>query len=140
MRAACGLLGLLLTLGAGAPAQACGHCVEDKVAAVYDHAVEKAARTAHHHVAYFAIEGTLVNTVAVKRSIEAVLTTQDGIDKASVRVSMELAALSFSFDPRRAALATAQAAIERKLAPQKLGLTMLKVVDGGAPAKLARRE
>jgi hypothetical protein len=138
MRAVVGVLGLLLALGASAPASACGHCVEDKVAAVYDHAVEKAALGQHHHVAYFAIEGTLLNTAAVKHSIERMLTTQDGIDKNSVRVSLDLAALSFSFDPHRTAFASAQAAIERKLAPQRLRLTMLKFVDGGAPAKLAK--
>ena len=43
---------------------ACGHCIEDKVAAVYDHVIVAKAVREKHVVAFFGIEGPLVvNTV-----------------------------------------------------------------------------
>ncbi len=129
MKAVLCTVGALLVLVGSAPATACGHCVEDKVAAVYDHGVESRARLKRHHVAYFAIDGPLVVNPAVKRSIEAILSSTDGVDKNSVHVSLELAALSFSFDPRRKSFASAQQAIEKKLAPSGLRLMELKFID-----------
>ncbi len=127
--------GLLLALASSAPAHACGHCVEDKVAAVYDHGVESRARSLKHHVAYFAIDGPLVVNASVKQSIEDILKTMDGIDRGSVRVSLELAALSFSFDPHRKSFASVQQAIEKKLASKGLRLMELKFIDGSAQAR-----
>lgn len=132
MKAIVYAIGLALGLCGAAPAHACGHCVEDKVAAVYDHAVVSQARVRNHHVAYFGIEGPLASNDAQKRSIEETLQTLDGIDKNSVHVSLELAALSFSFDPRRSSFASAQQAIEKKLAPQGLRLMELKFIDAHA--------
>jgi hypothetical protein len=114
--------------GAGA-VHACGSCVEDKVAAVYDYSVISQARIQKHHVAFFAIDGPLVNNEAQKRSIEETLKALDGVDKNSVHVSLDLAALSFSFDPRRSSFASAQKAIEKKLAPKGLSLMELKFID-----------
>ena len=40
-------------------ALACGHCVEDKIAAVYDHAMVTRSLAVKHRVAFFAIDGAL---------------------------------------------------------------------------------
>ena len=47
----------LLALVAATPAIGCGHCVEDKVAAVYDHGLIMKALGEHHQVVFFGIEG-----------------------------------------------------------------------------------
>src|SRR3982750_1452609 len=60
MRAA--VFSLLLAAG---PAAACGYCVEDKIAATYDHAVVTQAFARKHQVAFFHVDGT-----ASRRALE----------------------------------------------------------------------
>ena len=124
MRAVAAAAGLLSGLHV-VVAAACGHCVEDKVAAVYDYATVTKAKAGHHAMAFFAIEGRLVPDESLRQAIGNMARATDGVDKESVRVSLDLAALSFSFDPRRTSLGTVQKSIARKMAFKKLGLTEL---------------
>jgi hypothetical protein len=133
MRAALHALGLILLSYASA-ASACGHCVEDKVAAVYDYAVVTQAFKQKHQVAFFGIDGALVVNDNSRREIEAIARDIPGLDKGSMRVSLESAALSVAFDPVRTSFAKLQSALERKLAPKKLSLLPMRVID--EPAKL----
>lgn len=127
--------GLLLALHA-ASASACGHCVEDKVAAVYDHAAAQQAFTRKHQVAFFGIDGPLTLDERSRRELEALLRDIPLVDQGSIRISLESAALSAAFDPRRASFAQVQRALERKLSPKKLFLLPLRVMDG--PAKFTQ--
>jgi hypothetical protein len=118
------LLGLLL---ASSSALACGVCVEDKIAAVYDHAAVLQALAAKRTVVFFHIDGKLVVDERSKRSIAAMARATPGVDPASVRVSCELASLALAYDPRRANLAVVQSSIERRLAPLGLSLLAMQV-------------
>jgi hypothetical protein len=129
VRAQCGTAVLLLALH-GLSAIACGHCIEDKVAAVYDYAVVMKALERKHHVAFFAIDGPLVADEAAYRAITAILASARGVDKGSARVSVESASLSFGFDPKRTRLVEVQRALETRLAPKQLSLLPLQVMDG----------
>lgn len=103
---------------AGGNAAACGHCVEDRIAAVYDHALVQRARASKHQVAYFAWDSALTRDETSRRRVLAVAEAVPGIDQGSVRVSMEPAAIAVAFDPRRsdaAAIATALRAALRRL-------------------------
>jgi hypothetical protein len=119
-----------LVLACNAPAAfACGYCVEDKMAAAYDHAVVVRALGQKHHVAFFHVDGNLVPGDATKRALEALAESAAGADKGSVRVSVESATLSIAFDPLRSPVAALQIALERKLASRKLSLMLLQVMD-----------
>lgn len=115
-------------LAASAAAYACGYCVEDKVAAVYDHSVVTRALAAKRVIVFFAIDGTLADAERTRRSIEDIARSARGVDAASVRVSMELAALSLAFDPRRMTLAAVEKALDRRLAPLGLSLLTMKLM------------
>ena len=132
-RAAIAAAGLLLALQAPA-ALACGYCVEDKIAAVYDHAVVARALGRKHHVVFFHIDGTLAPGERTRRALEAIAESTEGVDKGSARVSVASAALAVAFDPRRTVFADVQKGLERKLAPKKLSLLPLRVMD--RPAEL----
>jgi hypothetical protein len=125
--------GLLLALQ-GTAAIACGHCVEDKIAAVYDYAIVTQALGQKHQVAFFAIEGVLTPGNDVRQIIKAVESASVA-DKDSARVSVESASLSVAFDPRHVPFATLQKALERKLAAQKLSLHPLRVMSRAAKIK-----
>ena len=89
-----------LLLGANT-AHACGHCIEDKIAACYDHAVVTQALSRKHQVAFFALDGPLAGGAIEKKAIELLASSAPGVDAGSVRVSTETAALSVAFDPAR---------------------------------------
>jgi hypothetical protein len=107
---------------------ACGVCVEDKMAAVYDHATVSGAIARNHHVAFFHIDGALAPGLATKRALEELANAATGVDRGSARASPESAALSVAFDPRRVPVVALQTALERRLAPRKNSLTLLKVL------------
>jgi hypothetical protein len=112
-----------------APAPACGFCVEDKMAAAYDHAVVTRALARQHHVAFFHVEGRLAPGTASKHALEKLAESPPGADKGSARVSVDLATLSVAFDPRRSTLTDLQKELERRLAGKKLSLLLLQVMD-----------
>jgi len=127
---------LLAVLLAASPAAfACGHCVEDKVASVYDHAAVTRAIAAKHTVVFFAIDGTLKPGQPMRLRIERLAASVPGVDAASVRLSMELASLALAFDSRRTTLLDVQAGLERKLAPLGLSLLAMRLMD--TPGDLA---
>ena len=79
---------LAMTLAAGAPASgwACGACVEDKVAATYDHTVIRAAIAKHQQVVFVAIESPgAVSEVNVR--IAATASKVRGVQAGTLRTS-----------------------------------------------------
>ncbi len=108
---------------------ACGYCVEDKMASVYDHAVVTRALGQQHHIAFFHVDGRLAMGDAGKRALIQVVESAPGADRGSARVSVESASLSVAFDPKRTPVVALQKDIERKLAGKGLTLMLLQVMD-----------
>lgn len=120
----------LLALLVSSEALACGVCVEDKIAAVYDHAAVQQAYAAKRTVVYFHIDGKLVVNERTRRSISDIARATPGVDAASVRVSCELASMALAFDGRRTSLVKVQESLEKRLSAQGLSLLAMQVRDG----------
>jgi hypothetical protein len=137
MRAAFGAAGYLLAALAlvfsARDAFACGYCVEDRVAVVYDHGIVVRALQRQHKVAFLAIEGEIPQRGDVRRSIESELSTVKGVDRGTARVSLESASLSFAYDPGRSGLGPIMSTVGKRLAASGLGFSILRVIDD-APA------
>ena len=118
-----------MALAAASPAFGCGHCIEDRVAAVYDHGVIDKALDLHHRIAFFAIEGPLPADGESRRVIAKALTSAKGVDAPSLRVSVDSASLSLSYDGKRISSDQIMDALNRKLAARGLGVSLLKVMD-----------
>lgn len=56
-----------------------------------------------------------------------------GVEPDSVRVSLELAALSFAYDPQRASFASIQRALERPMSRMDQQATKMKILDLTSP-------
>lgn len=138
MRAAIYTAGLLLAFEAPA-VMACGHCIEDKIAAVYDHAAVTRAVGSGHQIAFFHIDGALAPGSPTRRGLEAIAESVEGVDRGSVRVSLESASLAVAFDPRRWSLGAVQKALEKKLAAKKLSLMLMRVMDSPGEFKTVGR-
>ncbi len=117
----------LALLLASSQALACGVCVEDKIAAVYDHAAVQKSLAAKRTVVFFHIDGKLVVNERSKRAISDIARATPGVDAASVRVSCELASLALAFDARRTSLVRVQESLEKRLAAQGLSLLAMQV-------------
>ena len=74
---------------------ACGACVEDKIAATYDHGVVERAAASGDVMVFCDITGAL-DAQRVKEAVRRVR----GVKSQSVRISAPLAAVSFAVDPR----------------------------------------
>ena len=84
MRAAFFIAGLFLAQGS----LGCGYCVEDKIAAAYDHAVVVSAMDRRHEVAFLSLEGTTAKSR--ERSIVSAVESVAGVDrKKSITNSSE---------------------------------------------------
>ena len=122
------MLSLAALLAAAGTAHACGVCVEDKMAAVYDHAVVTRALGRQHHVAFFHVEGALVAGEATKRALQKAAESSPAAEKGGVRISVESASLSVAFDPRRTPVMGLQKDLERRLAGAKYSLVLMQVL------------
>jgi hypothetical protein len=129
-------IGVMLVALYGPPAFACGYCVEDKIASVYDHAVITRAMAERHQIAFFGIDGAIVVDAKSVREIEALANNVEGTDKGSLRVSLDSAALAVAFDPRRTSFSSLQKSLEKKLAAKQLLLLPLRVMDAPASIKV----
>lgn len=124
-----------LLLAASVPRSlACGYCVEDRIAAVYDHTAITRALGASHQVVFCAIEGDFIPSNALRREIRHALESITGVDRGSVRVSLDTASLSFTFDPARAPRMALLRTANRKLVINRIKLAQLRVME--QPAEL----
>jgi hypothetical protein len=119
-------------------AAACGYCVEDKIAATYDHAVVARALERGQHLVFFHVDGPEPRPEATRRALENA-TSMPGVEKASVRISPDMLTLSLALDPRRVSLAQVMARVDRKLAARKLSLLPLRVMERPADLQTVRR-
>ena len=126
------LLAAATTLGI-----ACGFCIEDRVAAVYDHAVVKAALAERRHVAFLALEGPIAGNEALRRAVVAALESAGAVP-GTARVASENAACSAAYDPKRTSLAALVKRANRPLAAQGLKLVVLRMIDAGGILKEAQ--
>jgi hypothetical protein len=107
-----------------AAAWACGACIEDSIAATYDHAVIKRALEKHQQVVFVAVEGD-VRAGHVGRRIAAA--NISGVVPGSVRTSASPLAFSFGLEANRSP-AHAIEAFRRALAAPGAQMRILRVV------------
>ena len=92
-------LAILLAAMASSGALACGVCVDDKVAAAYDHAVVQRALQRGQVVVFAEVEGSGRAEDRVRAAREAARRVA-GVEAASLRSAPAPAALSFALDAR----------------------------------------
>ena len=91
------LIAAAIAAGGPGASWACGACIEDKVAATYDHAVIKAAIARHHQVVFVAVDGP-VSAAKVNARVAATATRVRGVQAGTLRTSLTPPAFSFALD------------------------------------------
>ena len=138
IRALCHYLGAMILVGITTTALACGYCIEDKIAVVYDYGVVTHALSRNHKVVFFAVEGTIVPGEKLRRALKTAMESLSGVDRGSTRVSGDPAAVSAAFDPTRVSSAAMEHALSHKLAAHGLSVTTLRVIDKQSAPKRAK--
>ena len=122
------LLAVALTLTLSPTAGwACGVCIEDKVAATYDHAVVKRATANHQQVVFVAVEGPVVANAIRARIVR---TKVSGVVPGSLRTSSEPPAFSFVLDGNEQP-ARAVADFRKAIGDSRAQLSLLRIVRDG---------
>ena len=116
----------VVTVGASGAASGCGVCVEDKIAATYDHAVIKRAIDKRQQVVFVAVAG--VNADEFGRSVAKARVP--GVVPGTVRTSALPAAFSFALDATEAP-ARAVAAFREAAGDPRARLTLVRIVRDG---------
>jgi len=109
-----GAISIAAALVAIAPAAslACGACVEDKIAATYDHAVVERAAASGDVMVFCEVTGPL-DAQHLKQAMRRV----HGVRPQSVRVSTQPRAMSFAVDRKASSPQDAVGAAQRSLPP-----------------------
>ena len=115
-------------------AQACGFCIEDRVAAVYDQAIVDSALARGRRVVFFALEGSPRVSETTRRAVLTAL-GGSGTVRGSARVSLENAAAAVAYDPARTDPGVLALRADRALAPLGLTLAPVRVTDEGGKLK-----
>lgn len=114
---------------AAADALACGHCVEDRVAAVYDYGMEQEARGAGRGIAYLGVNGRQAQTPRAANLVREALQHRPEIAAGTVRTSVTPAAAAFAWGGEAQALPAIIDALNGELGPAGLHLELLRVWD-----------
>jgi hypothetical protein len=122
MRTEIFVFSLLLPLSAAA----CGFCIEDRVAAVYDQATVEEAVKQKRYVAFFGIEGEAhaVSPRALAAALEGA-----GAVRGATKVSIHDHACAVVYDPKRTTMRKLADAAAKSLSSQGVTLTALRVID-----------
>lgn len=112
---------LFIASVAASDAAACGACVEDKIAATYDHAVVQHAAEKGDVVVFCEIKGSLENA-----RLKAAAHHVKGLEAASVRIASAPPALSFALDGAQQSPEDAVAALQRAVPDTRI--TIIRVI------------
>lgn len=126
--AACAIT-FALVAGSTSIAVACGYCHGDKEAAVYDAGVLAKAKREGKRVVYAEVMGVVPDGIESRDTLLRAIASQSAVDKASIRVSSNPAAVSFAFAPNKANVPQLLEAISKKLSTKQWALKLLKTVE-----------
>ena len=119
---------LAAALALSLSAFACEICVEDQVAATYDHAVVAKAEATGHFILFTAVRGKTAGAARSEATIRWAIASVAGVDRKSIRFSAEPPAASFAWNPKYLAPATVLRAINSRLAGSGLALVALRTL------------
>jgi len=108
---------------------ACGACVEDAIAATYDHATIRAAIAKRQQVVFVSIEGG--DPARVVRVLRVAARKVRGVQAGTLRTAVSPPAFSFALAAGEP-VDTAVSAFGKLIADQQVRLTVIRIVHDGS--------
>ena len=109
-------------------AMACGHCMEDRVASVYDHALVEHSKKSKQLMMYLVWDGPVDRTAATRQWLLKALGGVPGVTAKSVRVSLDPPTMALAYDPVHTSSADLEKAIQGKLSAKGLTASALPML------------
>lgn len=128
---------VVLCLATASPTQAFGVCVEDKMAAAYDHALITREFERGHEVMFLEILGAAPADHIQWRFLIGAVEGVAGVQRGSVRTFASPPAISFAFDASRISSAAALARINDRLRKHQVKVELIRVI---AQSEIATRQ
>lgn len=114
----------LLSL-ASLSALACGHCLEDRIASVYDHVLVEKTKQLNQKMLYLIWDGPANRDEAMRRELISIASRLPGITKGSVRVSLESATIGLAYQPLKISREQVEALLLQKLKSKRIVVSSL---------------
>ena len=124
------LIAIAMTSSAPLAALACGACVEDKVAATYDHAVIQSAMSRHQQVVFVTVDGP-TNAGKFVARVKTAASGMRGVEAGTLRTSIAPNAFSFALDAAQEPEA-AVAGFRKAVGNASVRLTLVRILRDGA--------
>lgn len=106
-------------------ARACGHCLEDRVASVYDHALVEHSKQNKQVMMYLVWDGPVDRNAATRQWLLKALGAVRGVVAHSVRVSLEPPTIALAYDPLQTRSADLEKALQGKLSAKGMTASAL---------------
>ena len=123
------LAGCALAAACGS-ALACGVCIDDKVAAAYDHDVVQRAVKAGRQVVFVELSGPQ-EARALTASAKKAVASMPGVDPGSIRASEDLPIISFVIEPTRQQANASVEALRASLVAEQVVPVLLRILPTG---------
>ena len=121
-------IGVLASIALSGEAIACGVCVEDRVAATYDHALVRRAAAEHRLMVFVALDGADASRVGDR--IVSTAARLETVQRGSIRYAGSPAAFSFVL-ARNATPESVVAALRRATAGMQVSMKIVRLVRDG---------
>jgi hypothetical protein len=104
---------------------ACGHCLEDRVASVYDHALVEQAKQHRQTMMYLTWDGPVGRDENTRKLLLAQAARVPGVVLGSVRVALEPATIGLAFNPTQTNRDAVEAALRQRLVKSHISASSL---------------
>ena len=78
---------------------ACGYCLQDRIASVYDHVLVAKTKQLNQKILYLVWDGPAARDETTKRHLIAIASRLQGVTKGSVRVALEPPTIGLAYQP-----------------------------------------
>ena len=104
---------------------ACGYCLEDRIASVYDHVLVAKTKQLNQKMLYLIWDGPANRDEAMRRELISITSRLPGITKGSVRVSLEPATIGLAYQPLKISREQVEALLLQRLKSKKIVVSSL---------------
>ena len=104
---------------------ACGYCLQDRIATVYDHVLVTQTKQLNQKMLYLVWDGPADHNEKTRRALIAITSRIKGVTKGSVRVSLEPPTIGLAFQPLSISSEQIETVLLQKLRAKKIVVSVL---------------
>ena len=104
---------------------ACGYCLQDRIASVYDHVLVTQTRQLNQKMLYLVWDGPADHDEKTRRTLIGITSRIKGVTKGSVRVSLEPPTIGLAYQPLSISSEQIETVLLQKLRAKKIVVSVL---------------